>query len=285
MLVFLLLVAPNLAIILTFSYWPIVQSIYLSLTSWDLTAPTPIFVGLANYRDLLTSSQFGTVMINSLIYAAAIVLATVLCGLLLALLLSQRLRGSSFGRTISFAPYVITGSAIATLWLFIFAPNYGLLRALTAPFGINLPDWVHNPSTALWSLIIVQVWRNVGFAAIVYVAGLQSLPQDLYEAAALDGAGAWTKLRRITLPLLSPLTFFLLIITTLHSFRAYEVTAILTGGGPGLASTTLTWYIYQLAFTSFDIGHATAASVILFALLLAVTALQAKFAERRVHYQ
>lgn len=284
-LTFALFVAPNLAIIIVFNYWPVIQNFYLSLTSWDLVALRPTFVGLSNYADLLADPEFARIMLNSLIYAGAIVIGTLVIGLAIALLFNQRLAGAGAARTIAFAPHIITGAAIATLWSFIFDPNYGLSKVVLNGLGIPSPDWTGDPTWSLWSLIVVQLWRGVGFAAILYLAGLQSLPAELYEAAKLDGAGYWTRLRKLTVPLLSPITFFILIITTLHSFRAYEVTAILTDGGPGLSSTTLTWYIYKEAFSSHDIGHATAAGVVLFVILVAMTFVQTRFIGRRVHYQ
>lgn len=281
----MLLVAPNLAIILVFNYWPVVYNFYLSFTSWDMVQPTPTMVGLSNYSDLFSDPEFGTVMVNSLIYAGAIVAATLVLGLALAVLFTQRIRGTGAARTLSFAPHIITGAAIATLWLFIFDPHYGLLKIVLEPLGISSPHWTTDPDWSLWTLIIVQLWKGVGFAAIIYVAAIQGLPRDVYEAARIDGAGAWTQFRRLTVPLLSPITLFLLIITTLHSFRAYDVTAILTGGGPGLSSTTITWYIYQTAFKSFDIGHATAAGVVLFVILIVFTYAQTRASRGRVHYQ
>lgn len=284
-ILFSLLVLPNLAVIVTFNYWPVIQNFYLSLTSWDFVAVLPTFVGAENYLDLLGDSEFHQVLINSLIYATSIVAATMIIGLALGLLFNQRLKGSSVARFVSFAPHIITGSALATLWLFILDPRYGLLSGLLGPLGVSTPDWTHSSTWSLWSIISLQVWNRVGFTAIIFLAALQGMPKDVYEAATLDGAGTWARFRRITLPLLSPITLFLLIITTLHSFRAYEATALMTGGGPGISSTTLTWYIYQLAFSNYDVGHATAAAVLLFFILIAISIAQFAVGRKRVHYQ
>lgn len=284
-LLFCLFVLPNVTIIAVFNYWPNIQSFYLSLTSWDFISPRPIFVGFKNYVDLLTDPEFGTVMINSLIYAACSVVFPVILGLLIALVLTSKIRGTQVARVLTFLPHIVTGSAIAMLWLFMFNPQFGLIRAVLAPLGIGSPDWTHDPAWSLWALIIVHVWSKLGFVAIIYSAALQALPRDVYEAAELDGATAWARFRRITLPLLSPITLFLVIIETLHSFQAYELTKIITDGGPGVSSTTLTWYIYTTAFDGFDVGHATAAGVILFFILLAITILQFVVSRKRVHYQ
>lgn len=284
-LLFCLFVAPNVAIITVFNYWPNIQSFYLSLTSWDFIAPKPIFIGLRNYHDLLTDPRFGQVMINSLIYAACSVVFPIILGLLIAVVLTAKIKFTAVGRVLTFLPHIVTGSAIAMLWLFIFNPQFGLMRAVLAPLGISSPDWTRDPNWSLWSLIIVHVWSKLGFVAIIYSAAMQGLPKDVYEAADLDGAGRWAKFRQFTLPLLSPITLFLVIIETLHSFQAYDLTKVMTGGGPGLSSTTLTWYIYEQAFSSFDVGHATAAGVILFFVLIAITIFQFAASRKRVHYQ
>lgn len=284
-LLFCLFVLPNVVIIAVFNYWPNIQSFYLSLTSWDFISPKPIFIGLKNYADLLTDPQFGQVMINSVIYAACSVVFPIILGLLIAVVVTSKIRFTATARVLTFLPHIVTGSAIAMLWLFMFNPQFGLIRAVLAPLGIGSPDWTHDPNWSLWSLIIVHVWSKLGFVAIIYSAAIQGLPKDLYEAAELDGAGRWARFSRLTLPLLSPITLFLVIIETLHSFSAYELTRVLTGGGPGQSSTTLTWYIYETAFSAYDVGHATAAGVILFFVLIAITICQFIVARKRVHYQ
>lgn len=282
---FTLFVLPQMAVILIFNYWPVLQNFWLSLNSWDFMAPTPIFVGLANYQDLISDPVFSQVLINTLLYAIAIVAGTLLLGLALGMLFNQKLVGGSLARVVSFAPHIITGSALATLWLFILDPRYGLLSGLFGPLGISTPDWTNDPHWSLMSIITLQVWKGIGFTAVIFLAALQGMPKDVYEAATLDGAGSWAKFRRITLPLLSPVTLFLLIVTTLHSFRAYEATALMTGGGPGVSSTTLTWYIYRTAFTDYNVGHASAAGVLLFFILIVIAFVQLALGRKRVHYQ
>lgn len=284
-LLFCLFVLPNVVIITVFNYWPNIQSFYLSLTSWDFIAPKPIFIGLKNYADLFSDTEFWGVMAHSLVYAACSVIFPIILGLGIAIVISSKIRGTSVARTLVFLPHIVTGSAIAMLWLFMFNPQFGLIRAVLGPLGIASPDWTHDPNWSLWSIIIVHIWSKLGFVAIIYSAALMGLPQDVYEAAQLDGASAWSRFVRITLPLLSPITLFLVIIETLGSFQAYELTKIITGGGPGTSSTTLTWYIYELAFSSFDVGHASAAGVVLFFVLLAITILQFTMSRKRVHYQ
>lgn len=284
-LLFLAFIAPNLLLLGVFSYWPIIYNGYLSLTSWDLLSATKPFVGFANYVDMFTDPDFRAVIWRTLIFSGAIVIGSMAAGLAVAILLDQKLRGRNLVRTVAFAPYIVTGAAIGTIWLYIFDPNYGLMKAILEPFGITSPAWMTDSNWALPGLIIVYLWKNIGFVAVIYLAGLQGMPQDLYEAARIDGAGPWTLFRRITLPLLSPVTFFVTVTAIVGTFQAFDVIAVMTNGGPGDATTTLSWYVYQQAFQALDAGHAGAGAIIMFALLLIITGAQARFLERRVHYR
>ena len=284
-LLFLAFVAPNIVLLAVFSYWPIIYNGYLSLTSWDLLSPTKTFVGLANYVDMFTDPDFRAVLWRTLYFSGAIVVVSMVAGLAVALLLNQKLRGTHAVRTMAFAPHIVSGAAIGTVWLFIFDPTYGLLKAILAPFGIGSPAWMTDSAWALPGLVIVYLWKTIGFVAVVYLAGLQGLPADLYEAAKIDGAGTWTLFRRLTLPLLSPVTFFVAVTAIIGSFQAFDVIAVMTDGGPGGATKILSWYIYEQAFRAFDAGHAGAASIVMFVILLLITGAQARFMERRVHYR
>jgi sn-glycerol 3-phosphate transport system permease protein len=280
---FALMVAPNLIVIAVFAYWPIVYNAYLSLTDWNMIAARPTFVGLANYVRTLTDPAFHQTLWVTVAFTGLVVAGSLVIGLALAVLLNQPLAGRGIVRTLSFAPHVLSGAAVATLWLFIFDPGYGLVRALLDPIGITAPDLVNSSDGALFGLVIVYLWKNVGFAALIYLTGMQSLPRELDEAAVLDGAGSWTRFRRVTLPQLRPITFFLLITTVIGTFQAFDVIAVMTGGGPGDATTTLSWAIYSEGFEAFDAGRAATLSIIMFVLLLIVTAVQARIMERRMH--
>jgi ABC-type sugar transport system permease subunit len=280
---FALMVAPNLIVIAVFAYWPIVYNAYLSLTDWNMIAVRPTFVGLANYARTLTDPAFHQTLWVTVAFTGLIVAGSLLIGLALAVLLDQPLIGSRVVRTLSFAPHVLSGAAVATLWLFVFDPGYGLVRALLDPLGTTAPDLVNSSDGALFGLVIVYLWKNAGFAALIYLTGMQSLPRELDEAAVLDGAGSWTRFRRVTLPQLRPITFFLLITTVIGTFQAFDVIAVMTGGGPGDATTTLSWAIYSEGFEAFDAGRAATLSMIMFVLLLIVTAVQARIMERRMH--
>jgi sn-glycerol 3-phosphate transport system permease protein len=280
---FALMVAPNLIVIAVFAYWPIVYNAYLSLTDWNMIAVRPTFVGLANYVQTFTDPAFHQTLWITVAFTGLIVAGSLAIGLALAVLLDQPLAGRRLVRTLSFAPHVLSGAAVATLWLFIFDPGYGLVRALLGPLGITAPDLVNSSDGALFGLVIVYLWKNAGFAGLIYLTGMQSLPRELDEAAVLDGAGSWTRFRRVTLPQLRPITFFLLITTVIGTFQAFDVIAVMTGGGPGDATTTLSWAIYSEGFEAFDAGRAATLSIIMFVLLLIVTAVQARIMERRMH--
>ncbi len=280
---FALMVAPNVIVIAVFAYWPILYNAYLSLTDWNMIAVRPTFVGLANYVNTLTDPAFHQTLWITVAFTGLVVAGSVVLGLALGVLLAQPLRGHRLVRTLSFAPHVLSGAAVATLWLFVFDPGYGLVRLLLDPLGITAPDLVNSSDGALFVLVTVHLWKNVGFAALIYLTGMQSLPRELDEAAVLDGANAWVRFRRVTLPQLRPITFFLLITTVIGTFQAFDVIAVMTSGGPGDATTTLSWAIYSEGFEAFDAGRAATLSMVMFVLLLVVTVVQVRIMERRMH--
>lgn len=283
-LLFAAFALPNLALIAVFSYWPIIENIYLSFTTWDFISPQADFVGLLNYEVLFSSWSFPGVLLRTLVWVVAVVVVTLALGLALALLFSRRIRGTSAVQTLAFSPHVLSGAAIATIWLLIFDPNHGLSRMVFNWFGVNSPAWTSDDSWALWALIIVSIWKGLGFVAIVYLVAIQQIPAEVLEATRIDGAGRWAQFRRVIFPLLSPTTFFLVITQTISAFQAFDVIAMMTGGGPAGATTTLSWFIYDEAFSRTNIGVSSAASMIMFVVLMAITALQFRFVERRVHY-
>ncbi len=282
---FLLFVLPNVAIIAVFAYWPVIYNLYLSLTSWDLIAPAPTFVGLANYRDVFTDPAFVRILVVTGLFAGVVVLGSTGLGMLVALLLNQRLKGGGLVRTLAFAPHVLPGAAVATIWLMMFDPNYGFSRVVFSALGAASPDWMTDSDWALPGLILVYLWKSIGFSAIVYLAAMQAMPSDIFEAASIDGASGWLKFRALTVPLLSPTTFFLLVVNVIGTFQAFDIIAVMTGGGPAAATTTLSWFIYEEGFKAFNAGLSAAGSVVMFVLLAAVTAIQTRFVGRRVHYQ
>jgi ABC-type sugar transport system permease subunit len=283
-LLFLAFIAPNFLLLGIFSYWPLIYQAYLSLTRWDMINPTKTFVGLRNYRFMFSEPGFHRVLLNTGYFTGAVLTGSLVLGLALAMLLNQRLRGRTVVRGIVFAPFVLSGAAVGLVWAYIFDPVYGLLRVVLGWFGIGSPDWLVSTTWAMPAVIIVYLWKNAGYSAIIYLAGLQNIPGELYDAAKVDGATGWQSFRHITLPQLSPTTFFIAVTTIIFSIQAFDIIAVMTEGGPVDATTTLIWYLYQQGFRAFRAGLAAAVGMLLFALLLVITLVQLLFVQRRVHY-
>lgn len=283
-LLFALLVGPNLLLFAIFTYWPLAYNGYLSFVRWDMLAPVKTWVGLDNYRELFTSPAFGRIVVNTLSFTVAAVFFICFLGLLVALLLNQPLRGRNLARSTVFSPVMLSGAAIGLVWIYIFDPRFGLLDVFLGALGLNSPNWLLDPAWAMPAVIIVHVWKNLGYAVVIYIAGLQAIPRELYEAALVDGAGGWARLRHITLPGLSPVLFFLVLTTALAAFQAFDIIKVMTDGGPVDATTTLVYYLYEEGFVAFNAGRAGVAAVVLFLAMLVFTAVQLRYNERHVHY-
>ncbi len=283
-LVFWLFLGPNLLLFAVFTYWPLLYNAYLSLTEWDFIRPEPVWIGPANYLAILGSRTFQTVARNTAVFTGASVLATLGLGLGLALLLNQRLRWRNGARAVLFSPTILSGAAVGIVWMYMFDPRYGLLSQLLGWFGIASPNWLGSPEWALPAIIIVYVWKNLGYAVVIYLAGLQAIDRSLYEAALVDGAGAWARFRHITLPGLSPVTFFLSVTSVLSCFQAFDMIRVMTQGGPLNATNTLIYHLYELGFISYRAGEAGVVAMVMFAVMLVLTVVQVRIIERRVHY-
>ncbi|WP_187697121.1 carbohydrate ABC transporter permease [Arthrobacter sp. TS-15] len=282
-LVFLAMALPNLVLIGTFTYWPLINNIYYSTLDWTLGSASATVVGLQNYVTFFTGEDASKVLGTTAIFTLVTVGGSMILGLLVALALNFKVRGTTFARSAVFAPYVLSGVGVGLVWLFIFDPGYGVLAWLLRGLGQQSPQWINDPQLSLVMVIIVYVWKNLGYCAVVYLAGLQSLPRDVMEAAALDGANGARRFLNISLPLLSPTTFFLLITTMLSSLQAFDLIRIMTPLGNG--TSTLIYEAYLQAFGAYNrAGYSAAISVILFAILLIITVLQLRFVERKVHY-
>ncbi|GAB3762720.1 carbohydrate ABC transporter permease [Microlunatus parietis] len=284
-LLFGALIAPNLIVILVFSYWPTIYNVYLSLTKWDLVDPQPTFVGLRNYLSMITDTRFHSALVNTAIFTGISTVGSLVGGILMGLLLAAKLRFSGFVRTIAFAPHLLPGAAIGVLWLFIFDPTYGLSRVAFELVGMDSPRWTTTSDWSVWAITLAYLWQRLGFVTIIYYTAILDLPKDVYEAASLDGASGWRLHLNLTLPLLSPATLFLSITGLIGAAQAFDIIATLTEGGPGDSSTTLSWLIYATAFRDFDIGMSAASATLMFLLLLALTVIQLRIGDRTVHYQ
>jgi sn-glycerol 3-phosphate transport system permease protein len=240
-------------------------------------------VGFDNYINFFTSTDAPTVLGTTAIFTVVTVGGSMVLGLLVALALNSKVRGTTFARSAVFAPYVLSGVGVGLVWLFIFDPGYGVLSWLLRGIGQQSPQWINDPQLSLVMVIIVYVWKNLGYCAVVYLAGLQSLPKDVMEAASLDGANGFRRFISMSIPLLSPTTFFLLITTMLSSLQAFDLIRIMTPLGNG--TSTLIYEAYLQAFGAYNrAGYSASISVVLFAILLIITVLQLRFVERKVHY-
>ncbi|MGE3268714.1 MAG: carbohydrate ABC transporter permease [Chloroflexota bacterium] len=283
-LLFIAFAGPNLLMFMIFNYRPLVYNAWLSLYEWDFLSPVKIYVGLDNYRDALFDSKFHRILLNTVVLMGGGVCLTIMIGLALALLLNQKLAGRNIARSMLFAPYMLSGAAIAVVWVYIFDPNYGLIRQIVSPIGLIPPNWLRDPFWAMPAVIIVYTWKNLGYTMVIFLAGLQAIPRELYEAATTDGANTWQKFRHVTLPGLAPISFFLLVTGILSSFQTFDLIHVLTRGGPVDATSTLIYYLYEQGFVGFWAGRAGVAAVIQFVVLFGVTLVQLRYIERRVTY-
>ncbi|MEA3338682.1 MAG: sugar ABC transporter permease [Chloroflexota bacterium] len=283
-----LFLLPSIIIFAVFVFFPLFFSFYTSLTRWNLPYQ-PLFIGLENYRYLFTDeigspAFFGSIR-NSFYYAAGVPL-NIAISLCIALLLNQRLRSVSFFRTAYFLPTITSTAAISVVWLWIYHPaDYGLFNSILLKLGLSPLRWLRDPHLAMPALILMGIWHGMGYNIIIFLAGLQSIPISLYEAAEVDGAGSWARFWRITLPLLSPTTFYILVIGIVNSLKAFTQMHVMTEGGPLEATTTITYYLYQEAFEHFTMGRASAVACVLLTILLALTLIQFKVVGSRVHYE
>lgn len=279
-----LFVAPLILGLVIFTYGPVVAAFGLSFTKGDYIS-TPKWIGLDNYRAIWDDKLFWTGMRNTLYYVAGVVPAGMILSLLLALAMNQKLRGIVFFRSIFFLPTISSSVAISLMWLWIYNPEFGVLNYLLSQIGIKGPAWLSSSDWAMPAVMIMAVWRGLGYNMLIYLAGLQGIPEVYYEAASIDGAGSWAKFWNITVPLLSPTTFMLLILSLIGAFQVFEYTYVMTGGGPVYATLTLVLHVYNNAFRNFLMGYASALAYVLFFILLGLTIIQFRLQRRWVHYE
>jgi multiple sugar transport system permease protein len=281
-----LFLAPVFLLFSVFTAFSVGYAFWLSFHQWNILEPAKPFVGLDNYRRLIDDDRFHEATLNTLYYTAVSVPLTIVIGLGVALLLNNQIRARGFFRTMFYLP-VVTPLVIASIiWKWVYNGDYGLLNYYLIKFHlIDEPLlWLADPNLAMPSVIITSIWKGVGFAMVVYLAGLQSIPEDYYDAAKLDGAAGWRRLRDITIPLLSSTTLFLLVISILGSFQVFTQIFIMTNGGPLGKTRTIVWYIYTTAFRDYNMGYASALAFALFAMMLFFTLLQFRFLRREVEY-
>ncbi|MGH2457938.1 MAG: carbohydrate ABC transporter permease [Chloroflexota bacterium] len=279
-----LFLGPNLALFLVFTAFPIVFGLALSFSHWNIVEPMT-FAGLANYRQFLADPLTWKTVTITLYYTVGVLPTSLALSLFFSILLNQRIRALGFWRGIFFLPMVTSGVAIALVWKWLYAYQFGAVNSLMALVGLSRQNWLFDQRLVMPSIIVVAIWAALPVQIIFYLAGLQGVPKDLYEAADMDGAGRWQKFRNVTWPLLTPTTFFLLIITLIGSFTGgFDIVWNLTQGGPLDSSDLFVVQLYRTAFVYFQMGYASAMAYGLFLAVLVVTILQWRAQRRWVHY-
>ncbi len=280
-----LFLAPTLVGLAVLSAGPIIAAFGISLTKWDLLTP-PKFVGLDNFATLLNDPRFRTALRNTLFYTLTSVPIGIALGLGIAMALNQRIRGISWIRTAYFLPVVTSTVAIALVWSWIYSPDSGPLNAVLGFFGIPAQRWISDPFWAMPSIVAMSVWQGLGITVIIFLAGLQAIPEEYLDAAAVDGAGRWASFRHVTLPLLTPAIFFTGILALIDSFQVFDQVYVLARPGkPTEATITLVYTIYENGFQNFKMGYAAASAWVLFLIVAGMTVVYFRLQNRWVHYQ
>ena len=279
----LLFLSPTLIIVSVFVVFPIIFSFYLSFHEWNMFSATRAFVGLENYKRLVTDPEFWAVFKHTLIYTIGTVPVNMALALFAAVVLNRKIAGRKFLRAAFFTPVIISAVAAAVIWRWIFDPNLGLLNYALTAVGLPSVNWINDPTAAMTSLVIVGVWKTFGINMVLFAAGLAGIPEHYYEAAEIDGAGSWAKFWRITVPLLAPTTLFILVLSIIGSFQVFDLVYVLTYGGPLGSTKVLVFYLYEHAFKFFDMGYASAVAYLLFGVLFVLTLLQIRLFRETVY--
>ncbi|MCK9524935.1 MAG: sugar ABC transporter permease [Limnochordia bacterium] len=297
---------PAFLVLGMFSFYPVVKSVYMSFFDWSLLRENQYFVGLENYEKIVSDPVFRTAIVNTLRYVVGYVPISIGLGLLVAVLLNSKIRFRGPLRVAYFLPWVTSSVAISMVWRWIYNQHYGLLNMmltglagvvnavvafvtfgnLTNVWQFSSPNWLMDPRWTIVNLVIIAVWQSLGYNMIIFLAGLQNIPQDIYEAAEVDGASPWQSFWKITFPLISPTTFFISIISIIGAFKLFTEVYVLYTGRPGPVNSgmTIVYYVYRNAFERYRMGYASAAAYILFAIIFIFTLVQMRASKRRIHY-
>ncbi|MCR5790934.1 MAG: sugar ABC transporter permease [Lachnospiraceae bacterium] len=273
-------IAPNFLGFAVFTLGPIILAFIMAFTEWDGNNPMQ-FIGFSNFTSIFSDDRFMSALKNTIVYSIFTVPFTLAVALGLAILLNQKIRGRTFFRTVTFFPYVASLVAVAAVWNMLFTPSEeGLINQLLINVFHTEPlKWAASPNTVMLTIVLFSIWKNMGYYMVIYLAGLQGISEDLYEAAALDGAGSFEQFRYVTLPQLKPTTFFVVIMLTISCFKIYDIVYMLAGGSNGVVNKSaivLVYYIYEEAFRNWKLGQASAAALVLFAIVLIITLIQFK---------
>ncbi|WP_425453622.1 carbohydrate ABC transporter permease [Oceanobacillus chungangensis] len=281
----MLFLLPSIILFSIFLFYPLGRTIYLSFFLTNAAGETTVFIGWQNYVNLFTSPIFMQSMKSTFLFVLYTVPFTIIISLFLAMIANEKLKGIGFFRTVYSSTMGISVAAASVFWLYLFHPSIGLLNMILETLGIDGIGWLTDPDWALFAVSITTIWMNIGFTFLILLGGLQSIDSYLYESADIDGAGYFYKVRRITIPMLSPTLFFVVTVTIINAFQTFGQIDILTQGGPVNSTNLVVYSIYREAFVNYKFGSASAQAVLLFIIILIMTFLQFKFGERKVHYQ
>lgn len=278
------MLAPSLVFLAAFTYWPIARSLIYGFFDVQLGSPEIFYVGWENYQRLWHDALFWQSLRNTVVYMVVTVPTSIGLALVLAVALDRKLRGTSLYRSVFFYPVMVPSVAAGMVWVFLYAPGYGPINGLMELLGLPKLEWLYDRQWALPAIIFMSIWKYAGYFMLILLAALQLVPRDLYEAARLDGVSGFRQLVHITVPLISPTLYFVVIIGVLHSYQIFDYVFVMTQGGPADATNVLTFYIYQNAFQFQDIGTASAIANILLLVVMGLIGLVALTLGRRVHY-
>lgn len=278
-----LLVAPTFIMFMIFFLFPLLYSFVLTFYDWNGFSIDMIFVGFENYLNLFKDEGFINALKNTAIYTLTTVPLSVVISLILSYILDENTKGYQALKGIYFLPHIVSLVAVGVVWSWIFLPDkYGLLNSLLQFFGIEIKKWLADPKLALVSLVIIGVWKSIGYNMVIFIAGLLSIPKSLYEAAQIDGASSLQKFCKVTLPLLKPTIFFVMVSSTIYSlFQVFDIVKVTTDGGPIGKTEMLVTYLYKIGFERYEIGYASAIAFVLFVLTIIITIIQKKFIEEK----
>jgi multiple sugar transport system permease protein len=280
------LVGPAVILLVGLFLLPVCAVIVIALTDWQLGAKTLSFVGLANFREVFGDESFRISLVNTIVYVLIVVPGTVGLGLLIALVIESGKSCRAFYRAIHFLPFMATLAAMAIAWEALLHPTIGLVNQTLVSLGLPTANWLRDEKTVLPVLTAIGIWQNLGYAMVLFLAGLKAIPQDLYDASDVDGADLWLdRLRTVTLPMLGPVTMFVVIVVALRAFETFDTVQILTQGGPGHASEMLMYTLYRESFEYLRTGYGAAVTLVFLAIVVALTLFQARVMDKRVHYQ
>ncbi|MCL4440239.1 MAG: sugar ABC transporter permease [Firmicutes bacterium] len=276
--------APVFLWMAVFVIFPVGFALYLSFHDWNILSAEHSYIGLGNYTELLRTPDFLVALKNTVYFTAGNVFFTMVLSLIVALLLNRKIRGIAVMRGLYYSPVVVSMIAAATVWTYIYDPQFGALNALLHLFHLPAPPWLADPSWAMPAVIIMSVWKNTGYYMVIYLAGLQSIPESYHEAAKVDGATSWQCFRHITWPLLMPSTMLIVIIALIHSFQVFGQIYVMTAGGPVNSTSVLVYYLYQQAFVYFRMGYASAVGFVIFIVIFIATLIQFRLMDRRIQF-